>query len=103
MENKTEPLTNVEGTEQINDRRTEKKRIQRQVVPSGLQDSSLLFDSNPSFCLRLTFAIVEKGFRGIGGMVPEVDPKITTDVTELLIALSVSLAEHSGGVTSEAA
>ena len=49
--------------------------------------------------MQLTFAIVEKEFEGIEGIVHEVDPEITTDVTELLIALSVDL--HFRVATSE--
>ena len=69
-------------------------------MQSGPQDSSL--GSNPSFWLRLLVALVEKGFESIG-IVPEVDPKTSTDVTEQLIALSVSLAEYCRGATSEMA
>ena len=69
-------------------------------MQSGPQDSSL--GSNPSFWLRLLVAFVEKGFESIG-IVPEVDPKISTDVTELLIVLSVNLAENFRGETSEMA
>ena len=69
-------------------------------MQSGPQDLSL--GSNPSFWLRLLVAFVEKGFEGIG-IVPEIDPETITDATELLIALSVSLAENFRGETSEMA